>query len=96
MRAIMKAPGTPAHTVIIPNELKMFQQIVGGYIECVQLAEDLVILCDEEGRLKNYPYNCEICGIIFVGTILLVGTDGEDFTDVPVAALEALEEGVLL
>lgn len=96
MRAIMKAPGSPAHTVIIPNELKMFQQIVGGYIEGVQLTEDLIILCDEEGRLKNYPYNCEVCGIIFVGTILFVGVDGEEFTDVPAAALEALEEGVLL
>ena len=52
--------------------LKVMQSLVGGYIETVTLADDVVILCDEEGRLKDLPDNCEIGGVMFVGTILIV------------------------
>lgn len=96
MRAIIKAPGHPASRVIIPNELELFQQLVGGFIEIFPIASDCVILCDEEGKLKGKPFNCNFCGEDFVGTILFVGVDGDEFTDVPVAALEALEEGRLV
>ncbi len=29
------------------------------------------------------PYNCDICGVSFVGPIIFVGIDDEEFTDVP-------------
>ena len=44
MRAWLKEPGQPGHTVIIVDELELLQQIVGGYIETVTLADDLVII----------------------------------------------------
>ena len=34
-----------------------------------------------EGRIKGMPYNTTICGVSFVGPILIVGTAGEDFSD---------------
>lgn len=66
------------------NSLENFQTAVGGYIETVTLAEDLVIICNEEGRLKGLPYNCTICGVSFVGDIILAGVKGEEFADLPV------------
>lgn len=75
----MKEPGKDPQEMFIFNELSEFQRLVGGYIEAVTLASDLVVLCDEEGRLKNYPFNCSIFGVSFVGTIVFVGVtlDGD-------------------
>ena len=72
----------------------MYQQIVGGYVESVMLADDLTILCDEEGRLKGKPYNCNIAGIDFVGTILATGVDGIDLASIPDEAVQFLNEEV--
>ena len=84
MKAIIKRAFEPVGRLIdIPNELKPLQQAVGGYLEAVTLASDLAVLCDEEGRLKGKIHNCTICGYEFVGTILAVGVDGDEFTDVP-------------
>lgn len=90
MRIYVKEPWKVPVQQVVPNELHVLQELVGGYIEVLTLFEDLAVICDEEGRLKHKPYNCEICGITFVGTILLVGVDGEEFTDVPDETREAL------
>lgn len=37
--------------------LEELQAIVGGYIELVQLPQDMEMYCNEEGKLKGLPYN---------------------------------------
>lgn len=69
--------------VTMPNDLEALQKAVGGYIETVTLATDLVLICNEEGRLLGLDHNCRICGVDFVGTIILAGVDGEEFADIP-------------
>lgn len=88
MRVIVKEPGRPPVDKDIPNALKPLQAAVGGYIESFTIAEDLVILCDEEGWLKMKKPNCKILGNLFVGTILLVGAYWDEFTDCPIMAEE--------
>ena len=66
------------------TRLENLQKTVEGYIEAVTYASDFVILCNEEGRLKGLPYNMTICGKDFVGTLIFIGTDGEDFCDIPI------------
>lgn len=83
MKVFFKEPGKKLRQMNVPNELRVLQDLVGGYVESVTLFEDLAILCDEEGRLKGLPYNCEVCGIQFCGPILFVGVDGDNFCDVP-------------
>ena len=92
MRAIIKEPGKAGHVIEVKNELEELQRIVGGYIEVHQLFPNLAVICNEDGRLQGLPYNCEICGIIFVGTILLAGVDGPEFDDVPMEFAELIEE----
>lgn len=65
----------------IQNELEPLQRAVGGHLESVTLWADACVLCDEEGRLKGKPYNTTVCGVPFVGTVLIVGVAGEDFSD---------------
>lgn len=85
MKVIRKRPGQIPEMIDIENTLEALQAEVGGYIEAVTLAEDLAIICDEEGRLKGKEPNLALhgMGLDFVGTILVVGVDGEEFCDVP-------------
>lgn len=80
---ITKRPGCPARHVWMSNSLEAFQKAVGGYIESVSLATDAVIVCNEEGRLRGLEPNCSICGVDFVGSIVLAGVKGEKFADWP-------------
>lgn len=84
MKAIRKKPGCEPELVEVENTLKALQQEVGGYIETVSIA-DVVIICNEEGRLCGLSYNCRFVGVDFVGTILVVGRNKDEFCDVPEA-----------
>lgn len=81
MRVMRKRPGEDWEPIEVENELKPLQQEVGGHLESFTFAEDACVLCDEEGRLKGKPYNTTVCGVPFVGTVLIVGVAGEDFAD---------------
>ncbi len=66
------------HEAIMPEgkcyTLEELQAIVGGYIEIVQLGDGVVMVVDEEGRLKGYEQN--LCASFLakrniVGTVLV-------------------------
>ena len=85
MKVIRKHPGQMPEVIDIENDGDAIRAELGGFIEAVTIAEDLAILCDEEGRFKNKAPNIafKALGIDFVGTILIVGVDGEEFCDIP-------------
>lgn len=80
---IIKEPGRVPRHVNISNTLENLQKTVGGYIETVTLRSDLVVICDEEGRIKGKPHCCNIGGVDFCGTVILAGVDGDEFADIP-------------
>lgn len=84
IRAIVKRPHEPiGHQIFIDNDLKTFQDVVGGYIEAVTICSDLVILCNEDGIHQRLPFNCNLFGHDFFGTLVFVGAKGDDFADYP-------------
>ena len=85
MKAIRKKPGCAPELIDIDNTLKALQAEVDGYIETVTIASDAVVICNEEGRLRGMSYNCLFFGMVFVGTILVVGRNKDEFCDVPEA-----------
>ena len=101
MKAIVKRCYEPVGRLKdIPNDLKALQKIVGGYIKTVtfniffftesddvglQRVPEFVIICDEEGLIKRKPENCTVLNTSFVGTIIAVGVDGDEFTDCPIS-----------
>lgn len=89
IRVISKRPGHPPRSVWVSNTLKGLQTAVGGYIETVTLGTDVCVVCNEEGRMLGLPHNCTICGVDFVGDILLVGVNGEEFADLPISFQQA-------
>lgn len=89
IRVISKRPGCPPRSVWISNTLENLQTAVGGYIESVKIGTDICVICNEDGRLKGLPYNCTICGVDFVGDILLVGVKGDEFAELPISFQQA-------
>ena len=77
MAKIIKASGE--FVAIEPKNGKNFsleelQSIVGGYIEIVYLSDGSLMVVNEEGLLKELPYNLVasgIAGFYIVGDVLL-------------------------
>ena len=90
MRVLYKRPADDKfHQLNIPNDLHAIQELVGGYIETVTLATDVCVICNEKGQLLGMPDNCWFCAIKYYGPILLVGVDGDEFTDCPMSLMVA-------
>ena len=90
MRVIRKRPGQVPQIVDVENTLESLQFEVDGWIETVTFAEDACVICNEEGRIQGLPFNLELMGILIFGTILIVGVDGENFTDLSDAGVELM------
>lgn len=85
IKVIIKRPDEKiGHETIINNTLERFQMIVKGYIEAVPLTDNSVIICNEEGKLCWLPPNFVLDNLDMIhGTVIVCGTDGEEFCDVP-------------
>lgn len=90
MRAIRKRPGQEPQVIDVENSLEALQREVDGWIETVTFAEDACVICSEEGRIQGEAFNTALLGLLFFGTILIVGVDGENFTDLGDAGLELM------
>lgn len=91
IKVVYIEPGRDPEFRTVNNTLEAMQILVKGYIEVLTVSNDMVIVCNEEGHLRNMPFNREMFGISLYGPIVLVGTEGEDFTDVPVEDLIEVE-----
>lgn len=90
IKAIIKRPDEPiGHVSYISDTLENLQRTVGGRIEVVPITPDgLVMICNEEGKLQGLEKNFVMLrGLqvdIIVGDVIICGTHGEEFTDVPI------------
>lgn len=100
MLILKKEPGGVFYAKDIPNTLDAMQDEIGGYIETVGYSRHCVLVCDEDGRLKDLPYNTTIAGTKYVGPVFFVGIQDDrygetEFCDAPgfiQACLEGKEE----
>jgi hypothetical protein len=101
MKVIIKRPCDQfGEETTIPNTLRALQETVGGYIETVTLDNGVVLICNEEGKLRDMPYNFtlripprvtmfeainELFGQCkFFGTVIACGVEGDEFADIPI------------
>ena len=75
MLAVIKMPGEEPEMREIENTLTALQALVGGYIETVRLSKSIVIVINEEGRLRGMAPN--VLGL--VGPMVCVGVADEEF-----------------
>jgi hypothetical protein len=79
IRVIRKRVGHPAVLVDIPKTLEAMQEEVSGYIQAVPLFENIVLICNEDGKLVGQTENFPIpWGDMVVGNAFFVRDDGGD------------------
>jgi len=100
IKCIVKRPDEQfGHMTWVSDSLENLQKTVGGYIETVTLPErNLVLICNEEGSIRNMPYNFTVRRMMLngllsgflslqnpiFGTVIVCGTDGDEFADIPI------------
>ena len=84
MRVLMKVPGKDPQTIVITKSLGLLQQLVDGPIEVHRLTDGLVMIVNEEGKLKGLEPNFYVASLkdTILGTAIFCGEDGEDFADI--------------
>ena len=88
---IIKEPGKgPVVEPLFDNTLEAFQKAVGGFIETVTFSNDVVVICNEEGLWLDLPHNVCIDGVNFCGTILVVGTKGDEFSSLKASVVPSV------
>ena len=95
--AVVKNVGEKGKVASIKNDLKSFQDIVKGYIEVYPLRDDILIICNEEGKLQNLDLNFSIpCRNNYVehivGNVVIVSNEGEDFGSLNEEQISFLKE----
>ena len=85
MRILYKQPGEDPRSMVLPNELGVMQQLVGGHIETLRISDNGILVMNEEGKLLGLELNFYLgaIGDTIVGPVLVVGEDGEDFASLP-------------
>lgn len=94
MRVLIKDPGGKWEVAEVENTLDALQKAVGGHIETLTIntePEPLILIVDEEGRIKGKEPNFTIEGEEIVGTVVLCGIDGDEFAPVPDWAVRGLK-----
>ena len=79
MKIIVKKADQIPEVREVENELHVFQEIVGGYIECFPIFDNVICVCNEEGKLKGLPINFVFAGDIIVGDVFFCAENEGDF-----------------
>lgn len=85
IKVIIKRPDEEyGHVTAISYTLLNLQRTVGGYIETLTMPGYVLIL-NKEGRFDESPFNCNVAGFKLFGTIIVAGTQGDEFADVGIS-----------
>ena len=86
----------------IANDLGALQSEVEGLIQPIMLGNKIAMIVNEEGKLRDYAVNEPATDIFqhyiyysddfIVGTALIVGVDGEEFTDLSERQITEISE----
>ena len=92
----VKKVGQIGEVVEVENTLETWNDIVGGWIQTFPLASDMLIICNEEGKLKGLEPNVEIvvgeCSELIVGDFAIVKQGYDDFEGLDDEQIERLRK----
>lgn len=71
----------------IANTLEAKQSYVGGLIEVIHLTPEIIVICNDEGKIQQLPPNrawVDSSGVVdfFAGNIMCVRASGDEFTSI--------------
>lgn len=79
---VKKANESKGKVLTVKNELETWQGIVDGYIETFPLTDDIIVILNEEGKLRglkpNFAIHCFGGGFeMIVGDVAFISYDNE-------------------
>lgn len=77
IKCLLVKPYELPQEVKIKNNLESLQEEVQGMIECVYY-DDVILICNEEGKINGMHWNRDIGSDIIYGPFLIVGDDYEN------------------
>lgn len=83
IRVLKVEPGNVPYVITLNNDLDSLQKAVSigcdhqGLIEIIDIADNVAILCNEEGKLLGLEGNRRLGNDIIVGVFYVVSTDDE-------------------
>lgn len=87
---MVKNPGHPWRELRVRNELSKSQTLVGWYIETVPVDEGMLLLVNEDGKLRGMEPNFEYRKDILCGPVVAVGIHGDSFDSCPIRTDEGM------
>ena len=79
MKIVVKKVGQKPEVNEIQGTLEEYKEIVGGYIECFDVIDNIVCICNEEGKLNGLPANFIFGRDVIVGDVFFCTAGEEDF-----------------
>ena len=78
LRIVLKKVGEEPEVMNIENTLEAKQKLVNGWIEVVSVTDDILLICNEEGKLENLLPNLNFGCDYIAGDCFFVGDDYEN------------------
>ena len=94
LKIVLKKVGEEPEVMNIENTLEAKQKLVDGWIEVVSVTEDILLVCNEEGKLDNRPPNLLFDYDYIAGDCFFIGDDYEngDFKSLTDEQIEEVKE----
>lgn len=94
LRIVLKKVGKNPEIMNIENTLDAKQKLVGGLIEVVGLTEDILLVCNEEGKLDDLLPNLMFDYDYIAGDCFFVGDDYKngDFKSLTDEQIEEIQD----
>ena len=92
LKCLLVRPNELPVEIEIEDKLEEYQKLVGGYIETtyIQNVDDVVLICNDEGKINGMNPNRDIGHDIIFGPFLIIGDDYEN------AGFKSLTENQML
>ena len=74
----------------IDSNYDNLKDIIQGYLEVVHIDNELIFLCDEEGKLKNKPVNFIYNNDMIVGNVIFVRVKNGEFESITKTQFEKI------
>lgn len=89
--------GEKPNVVTVDADLESYHKLVGGWIETVRVAEDILMIVNEEGMITDLPINfVTFAGLEPVhqihGNVFFVGVAGSDFVSLDKEQINRVRE----
>lgn len=90
---IIKRAGKPVQYATADlSDYKEIQKLVGGFFEVVRLPDGILLIVNEEGRIRNLPLNLTIADYPFYGDVFFCSSIEDEMVGLTDYQMESLLE----